>query len=365
MLRGSMPIKQDRSDKMSKTIFTNELTVSPLEEGRIRLDVYMSRVLTGMSRTKIQEMVTQGLVQVNGERVTAKYLVKAGDLIHYNTLKRAVTALQPVAMDLEILFEDEHLIFINKPSGIAVHPGAGEHGPTLVHGLLHHAKKLGVSSISDEEDESLFDRPGIVHRLDKDTTGVMVVAKTDQAHASLAKQFHDKTNFRQYVALLNGPFPAGEWVRDSFLFRDTRERTRFDSMDVAQYEHLKERGGGEDLAGYRFARTLFKREAQYRDVLSLVSLKLETGRTHQIRLHARDLGAPVLGDQVYGSKAICSGRGIFPSGLEANILGISRQLLHAWVLGLKHPVSGQWLQFEARLPADFEQILKELEAFRD
>lgn len=350
---------------MSKVTFTNELTVAPLEEGRIRLDLYLSRVLPGVSRTKIQEMVSSGLVEVNGELVSAKYQVKSGDKIRYGSLQRAVTSMEPVAIDLEILFEDEHLMFINKPAGIAVHPGAGETGPTLVHGLLHHAKKLGASTSSDEDDESSLERPGIVHRLDKDTSGVMVIAKTDQAHASLSQQFHDKVNFRQYVALLNGPFPEGEWVRDSYLFRDTRERTRFDSMDVSRYEHLKSREGGTELAGHRFARTLFKREAQYKGLLSLVSLKLATGRTHQIRLHARDLGAPVLGDQVYGSKPVCIGRGCFPSDLEAKILGIRRQMLHAWVLGLKHPISGKWLQFEASLPEDFAQIIKDLEPFKD
>ena len=350
---------------MSKVNFTHELTVAPLEEGRVRLDVYLSRVLAGFSRTKIQEMVSSGHVDVNGEVVSAKHQVKAGDKIRYCNLKRAVTSLEPVAMSLEILFEDEHLIFINKPAGIAVHPGAGETGPTLVHGLLHHAKKLGASPVTDEDDESLLERPGIVHRLDKDTTGVMVVAKTDQAHANLSQQFHDKVNFRQYVALLNGPFPQGEWVRDSYLFRDTRERTRFDSMDVSRYEHLKSREGGVDLPGYRFARTLFKREAQYKGLISLVSLKLATGRTHQIRLHARDLGSPVLGDQIYGSKPICLGRGVFPLDLEATILGIQRQMLHAWVLGLKHPVTGKWLQFEASLPDDFSGIIKDLEPFKD
>lgn len=350
---------------MSKTTFNHEITVTPLEEGRIRLDVYLSRVLPDLSRTKIQEMAAAGLVEVNGALVTGKHQVKSGDKIRYCYLPRARSTLEPVSMNLQILFEDEHLIFINKAAGVAVHPGAGETGPTLVHGLLYHAKKLGVGTNVDDDDESTSERPGIVHRLDKDTTGVMVVAKTDLAHASLSQQFHDKTNFRQYVALLNGPFPEGDWVRDSYLFRDSRERTRFDSMDVSRYEHLKSRDGGQELPGYRFARTLFKREAQYRGLISLVSMKLATGRTHQIRLHARDLGAPVLGDKVYGTKPVCSGKGVFPQDLESQILGITRQMLHAWVLGVKHPVSGKWLQFEATLPDDFAEIIRSLEPFRD
>jgi len=350
---------------MSKDLLIHELTVAPLDEGRLRLDVYLSRNLAGVSRSKVQEMIESGLVTVNGEAATTKLQVKEGDKIRYGDLPRATSALEPVQMDLDILFEDEHLLVINKAAGIAVHPGAGETGATLVHGLLYHSKNLGRGATRDEDDELVAERPGIVHRLDKDTTGVMVVAKSDAAHAKLSQQFHDKTNFRQYVALLNGAFPEGEWVRDSYLFRDPKERTRFSSIDVSEYEHRKSREGVDELPGHRFARTIFKREALFRGVVSLVSLKLATGRTHQIRLHARDLGAPVLGDQIYGSRPVCLGRAIFPSDLEGYISGVSRQMLHAWVLGFKHPISGQWLQFEAPLPYDFEQLVKALEPFRD
>ena len=343
----------------------SEITVTPLDEGRVRLDLYLSRNLPGVSRSKVQEMIEKGLVQVNGTAVNAKFQVKPGDVIQYSELPRAQSTLTPVSMDLDILFEDDHVIVLNKPAGVAVHPGAGETGATLVHGLLFHAKKLGTGRTDEDEEDENSDRPGIVHRLDKDTTGVMVVAKSDIAHANLSKQFHDKTNFRQYVALLNGPFPEGDWVRDSYLHRDPRERTKFASMDVSKYEHKKEREGGDDLQGYRFARTVFKREAQYRGVLSLVSLKLHTGRTHQIRLHARDLGSPIIGDQTYGKAPICLGREKFTPDIEAKIAGLDRQMLHAWILGFKHPVSGEWKQFEAPLPEDFAGLIKDLESFKD
>jgi 23S rRNA pseudouridine1911/1915/1917 synthase len=270
----------------------HEITVAPLDEGRLRLDLVLSRALSGVSRNKVRDMIEQGLVLVNGTPGQVKQLVREGDVIRYKDLPQARTTLEPVAMELDILFEDDHVIVLNKAAGVAVHPGAGETGPTLVHGLLHHSRKLGQGrAVDDDEDESSL-RPGIVHRLDKDTTGVMVVAKSDMAHAELSKQFHDKTNFRQYIALMNGPFPDGDWVRDSYLHRDPRERTRFASMDIAQYEHRKQRegvSGGEELQGFRFARTVFKRECQYRALLSLVSLKLHTGRTHQIRIHAREI----------------------------------------------------------------------------
>jgi 23S rRNA pseudouridine1911/1915/1917 synthase len=343
-----------------------EMVVAPLDEGRVRLDLYLSRELHGLSRSKVQAMIEQGLVSVNGQAVHSKFQVKEGDKIQYGELTRAPSLLEPTPMDLEILFEDDHLIVLNKASGIAVHPGAGETGVTLVHGLLHHSRALGRGSGEDDgEDQQEPLRPGIVHRLDKETTGVMVVAKTDAAHAHLSRQFHDKTNFRQYVALLNGPFPEGDWVRDSYLYRDPRERTKFASMDVAKYEHKKEREGGEDIQGFRFARTVFKREAQYRGVLSLVSLKLYTGRTHQIRIHARDLGCSIVGDQTYGKSLICLGRELFDQVVEDQLKAVHRQMLHAWILGFQHPASGQWVQFEAPLPTDFAQLVQNLEPYRD
>jgi 23S rRNA pseudouridine1911/1915/1917 synthase len=344
----------------------HQMIVAPLEEGRVRLDVYLSRELSGISRSKVQLMIDQGLVKVNGQTVTTKYQVKEGDQISYGELVPETSSLEPVPMRLEILFEDDQVLVLSKPAGLAVHPGAGESGATLVHGLLHHSKMLGRGvSEDDGEDQLELLRPGIVHRLDKDTTGVIVVAKTDGAHAHLSKQFHDKTNFRQYVALLNGAFPDGDWVRDSYLYRDPRDRTRFASMDVGQYEHKKEREGDVDLKGYRFARTVFKRESQYRGVLSLVSLKLYTGRTHQIRIHARDLGCSVVGDQAYGRPLSFLGRGIFDPKVEDRLKSIHRQMLHAWILGFHHPTSNQWMQFEAPLPPDFAELVAILEAYRD
>lgn len=341
-----------------------QITVTPLDEGRSRLDVYLTGALPGLSRSKAKDMIEAGLVSVNGVVVSAKFQVKEGDVINYQMQAQKGSSLEAVNMPLDIIFEDEHVLVLNKPAGMAVHPGAGEKGATLVHGLLYHCKKLGRGSSVDEDDADVQERPGIVHRLDKDTTGVMVVAKSDMVHAHLSKQFHDKTNFRQYVALMNGAFPEGDWVRDSYLYRDPRERTRFASMDVNLYEHKKQREGSDDLPGYRFARTVFKREALYGNLISLVSLKLHTGRTHQIRLHAMDLDCPILGDQTYGKPPICLGRSIFTPELESLLASIERQMLHAWILGFTHPVSGKWLQFEAPLPPDFARLVQLLEPFR-
>lgn len=341
----------------------NELTVPVLDEGRVRLDSWLASAIDGMSRSKVQEMIEDGHVRVNRVKVmSGKSPVKAGDVISYAIPPRAKSGLEPVAMDLEILYEDDDLIVVNKPAGIAVHPGAGETGATLVHGLLAHAKNLGQSSRGEEDDsDELSDRPGIVHRLDKDTTGALVVAKTDLAHAHLSKQFHDKTNFRQYVALFNGQIPDGEWVRESWLHRDPRDRTRFTSLDMTEYSRQRDKEG-RDLPGHRYARTLFKREAAF-GPLTLASVRLYTGRTHQIRVHARDMDAPVWGDQSYGRIPAWGNVCPFPEEIESALLAVKRQLLHAWILGFEHPVTKKWLQFEAPLPEDFSQIIVALRAW--
>lgn len=341
-----------------------EITVPRFESAdRPRLDAWLATVIAGMSRSKVQEMIEAGNVRVNRiKATTGKAPVKSGDVVAYLQPERAKTGIQPVEMNLDVLFEDEYVLVVNKPAGLAVHPGAGETGPTLVHGLLAHAKSLGQSGRAEDEDGGeLSDRPGIVHRLDKDTTGVLVVAKTDQAHAHLSKQFHDKTNFRQYVALLNGAMPEGEWIRESWLHRDPRDRTRFASLDMSEYSKKRD-SEGHDLPGHRYARTLFKREAAF-GPLTLASVRLYTGRTHQIRVHARDMNAPVWGDQTYGRGPIWGDRCPFSEELDLALRGIKRQLLHAWILGFEHPVTGKWLQFEAPLPEDFSQIVVALREF--
>jgi 23S rRNA pseudouridine1911/1915/1917 synthase len=338
-----------------------DIIVTPLDaEGRVRLDSWLSRHVPGVSRTKVQEMIEEGLVRINGVRVNeGKYSITEGERISFALLPPKSSSLEPVSMSLEILYEDESLIVLNKAAGLSVHPGAGDQGPTLVHGLLAHTKQLGRSTHSlDDDEEIVSQRPGIVHRLDKDTTGVLVVAKTDQAHAHLSKQFHDKTNFRQYVALLGGTLPEGEWIRESWLFRDPHDRTRFASIDMNEYHQRRDRAG-QDLAGYRYAKTLFKREGVY-GPLTLSSIRLYTGRTHQIRIHALDVGAPVVGDQVYRKTTSLNLEGLKPKAKE--LLGqVNRQMLHAWVLGFSHPVTLSWMQFEAKLPEDFAKIVKVLQ----
>jgi 23S rRNA pseudouridine1911/1915/1917 synthase len=348
-------------------------TVEPeIGRDRVRLDQYLSQKLVDVSRTKVQSFIEARCVTVNGNVATSgKTLIKPGDVINCKQMKVAEsTDLVPIPMSLDIVFEDDHVLVINKPAGLVVHPGAGVTGATLVHGLLAHVGQLGLSgggksiSLGEEDEEELpaaqhaeVVRPGIVHRLDKDTSGVMVVAKSDAAHMKLARQFHDKTNFRQYIALLNGVLPDGEWIRESWLYRDPKDRTKFASMDTAKFSQKRDELGFEP-SGYRYAKSLFKVERVF-DQITLVSVRLFTGRTHQIRIHAKDGQCPVLGDRVYGKGEVSHSKNVSPVALKV-LQECPRQMLHAWILGFQHPATDKWMQFEVKPPEDFAHILKNL-----
>jgi 23S rRNA pseudouridine1911/1915/1917 synthase len=229
-------------------------------------------------------------------------------------------------MDLKILFEDDHIIVIDKPAGLAVHPGAGDTGPTLVQGLLYHVGPSGLGHPqSGYEDPLASLRPGIVHRLDKDTSGVMVCAKSDRAHADLAKQFQDKKTLRrEYGALLDGRLSQDDMVFESWLKRDPVTRVTFASSKSP-------------LPGARYAKSHFRVEEVFLGRLSLVKVRLFTGRTHQIRVHAKDLGAPIIGDLVYHRPTVLPAQ--WPSSVRQAVTAISRQLLHARLLSFRHPLT--------------------------
>jgi 23S rRNA pseudouridine1911/1915/1917 synthase len=309
-------------------------------------------------------MIAAGAVTQNGVTARAKDPVAAGDVLVVTaagteSLARLAGSLKPVAMALVILYEDEHLIVLDKPAGLTVHPGAGTTAPTLVEGLLHHCGTLGSPPAGSP---LAVARPGIVHRLDKDTSGVIVCAKTDQAHAGLARQFHDKTNRREYVALLDGVLKPARREHVSYLHRDPGVRVRFASTGVEAYEALRRERSEAALRGYRRAQSLFQTEAVYGGRLTLARVVLKTGRTHQIRVHAKDLGAPVWGDAVYGKTSQLPAA--FDATLRARLAAVSRQLLHAALLGFTHPVSGRSLVFEASYPPDFEAVLAALAPYR-
>jgi len=329
--------------------------------GNVRLDRFLVQSFPELSRSRIQELISSSGVTVNGKTAKASQNLSDGAsvVVDMSQLRLREVTLEPTPLDqpLEIIFEDEHIIVVNKPAGVTVHPGAGTQGETtLVHALLHHCGKLSLVNSDDLDPADVLDdnpevaadspgmrdeaalRPGIVHRLDRDTSGCMVVAKTASAHRSLAMQFHDKTNFRQYLVLCSGVMPVESVVRESWLGRDPAHRTRFRSFE-------------EEGSGRKYSKTVFRREATFDFGITMVSARLYTGRTHQIRVHARDLGIPVTGDASYGDD----------SKLPLQVRALAeRQMLHAWKLGFIHPATGERVDFEASLPADFTKLLSDL-----
>lgn len=284
-----------------------------------RIDKVLSQELADYSRSQIQQWLKDERVMVNGTTVKANYKVKAGDQVTIAVPEPTVLELTPENIPLEIVYEDEDVAVVNKPQGMVVHPSAGHPNATLVNALLFHMQNL--SSIND------VIRPGIVHRIDKDTSGLLMIAKNDFAHESLAKQLKEKTSLRKYVALVHGVIPHEKGVIDAPIGRSKTDR---------KMQAVIEEG--------KPAVTHFQVLERFAD-FTLVELQLETGRTHQIRVHMKYIGYPLAGDPVYGPKKTLPGKG---------------QFLHAQVLGFEHPRTGEFLTFTAPLPEVFQKTLEKL-----
>lgn len=289
-------------------------------DARTRLDLYLAKTAPEFSRSRIQALIRQGHITVNGAARRARDMVRAGDRIALVEPPTEAINVAPEKIALSVLFEDADLIVINKPAGISVHPGAGRKTGTLVNALLSHCKDL--SGIGGKE------RPGIVHRLDKETSGCLVAAKNDFAHIDLARQFASGTVHKIYLALVAGNLRRAS---GSIVAPITRHRVHRKKMAIA-------REGG------RMARTDFKLLRTGREA-SLLQCRLHSGRTHQIRVHLQHLGYPILGDAVYGGRRA----GQF-----------SRQMLHAWKIGFDHPRGKRRMDFEAPLPEDFAKAISEV-----
>ncbi|MEN8188594.1 MAG: RluA family pseudouridine synthase [Thermodesulfobacteriota bacterium] len=288
-----------------------------------RLDRFLCSCLEDVSRALINDSLTRKLILVNGEVKKKSYRLRAGDQVAGCLCQPAVIDLAPEPVDFTILHEDDHLLVLSKPPGLVVHPGSGNSSGTLVNGLLHHCAAL--SEVGDEL------RPGIVHRLDKDTSGAMVVAKDSITHRYLVEQFKNRTVKKEYVALVCGRMerPSGRIV--AAIGRHSVNRQKM---------AVREPSG-------RYAATSWQLLHIFEQGYSLLRLKIETGRTHQIRVHMSHLGHPVAGDQLYGRN---SGKVTCP-----------RQLLHAATLGFIHPVSTNFMSFKAPLWADFSAALLRLD----
>lgn len=304
---------------------TRVLQVAAEESGQ-RLDVFLTGKQVGPSRSFVQKLIDRGQVLVNGRPEKASYKVACGDVIQAVIPEPEPIEAIPQAMELDVLYEDEDIIVINKPKGMVVHPAPGNPDNTLVNALLARCQHL--SGIGGKI------RPGIVHRLDKDTSGILVVAKNDLAHLSLAKQIKERTAERRYLALVHGNVKQDVGTISTWLGRHPVHRKK---MAVVP------EGKGKLAVTHYWVRERF---GDY----TLVEAKLETGRTHQIRVHMAYLGHPVVGDQVYGPKK--------PH------LGINGQALHAFLLGLYHPRTGEWMEWRAPLPDDFVHVLNYLRKTR-
>lgn len=289
------------------------------EEGSIRLDKFLSEK-TNFTRNFIEHMIADNKVLVNDEVKKSSYKIKLDDVIFVPEDYQTEIKITPTKMDIDIVYEDDDIIVVNKPSGLTVHPGSGNYNNTLVNGLMHYTKKL--SDINGEI------RPGIVHRIDKDTSGLLLIAKNNKSHTILAEYFKNKKIKREYIALLNGVFPHNSATIDAPIGRDKIDRKKMTVTDVNSKKaitHLK----------------VIKRYDKY----TLVSLILDTGRTHQIRVHMKYIGYPVYNDPVYSNRSE----------------GTFGQFLHSAKMDFDHPITNVHLHFECPLPEYFQSFIDLLE----
>src|SRR5687767_4929569 len=308
------------------------LIATGLDEG-VRLDAYLATKIDGWSRARLQRLIDDQDVLVNGRSVKSSYKLRVGDEIEVELSPGPAASFAPENIPLDVVYEDEHVVVVNKPAGLVVHPAAGIDSGTLANALAYRFQQLSATGGAI--------RPGIVHRLDKDTSGLMVVAKTEQGHENLSDQFRARTVFKRYMALVYGVVKQQHGRIEQAVARDPRNRTR---MAVVP-------GGREALSLYSVRR-------QY-DVFTLVDVELKTGRTHQIRVHLAWLKHPVVGDTLYSGGRENS---VQDPQRRAQIRKLSRQFLHAEELAFSHPATGERLQFSAPLPPELAGFLERLEA---
>ncbi|NWF51591.1 MAG: RluA family pseudouridine synthase [Nitrospirae bacterium] len=303
-----------------------DITVQLPESGQ-RLDTFISKK-TGITRSQIKKLIEKNNVLVNGKIKSQNYKIKAGELISINFPEEETDELIPEPIPLEILYEDDYLVVVNKPSSMVVYPSAGHSHGTLMNALYYHCKKLATVGGPL--------RPGVVHRLDKDTSGVMVIALKDEAYYNLIEQFREKTINKRYIALVYRSLAKDEGEISLRIGRSLSDRKKMST---------RVKDGKEAI-------TLWKVLERFA-MATLIEVRLRTGRMHQIRVHFASMGHPVLGDKTYGEKTVLDiGKGVrilFP-----------RQMLHAEKLGLIHPATGKYVEFVAPLPEDISEKIKEL-----
>lgn len=292
------------------------------ENQQMRLDKYLAEQFPEQTRSYLQKLIKDGEVLVNGKTVKTGYQLSCGDEVAVNIPEPKELDVEAQEMELDIVYEDEDVILINKPKGMVVHPAPGHTTDTLVNGLLHHCKDnlSGINGVA---------RPGIVHRIDRDTTGILIVCKNDMSHNSIAEQLKVHSITRKYRALVHGNIKTDQGTVEGAIGRHPVDRKKM---------AINERNGKPAVTHY----TVLERFGNY----TYIECQLETGRTHQIRVHMSSIGHPLVGDEVYG-----------PAKCPFKLQG---QCLHAMVLGFVHPRTGEYMEFSAELPEYFETLLKKL-----
>lgn len=310
-----MSEEQDEQELLSEL----EMNVIP-ERAGLRLDKYITESAgdPAISRTQVQDWIAGGNVLVNGRPAKANYKVAAGDNVTVSVPEPEVAEIRAEAIPLDIVYEDGDVIVVNKPRGMVVHPAPGHVSGTVVNALMHHCTDLsGINGVL---------RPGIVHRIDKDTSGLLMAAKNDRAHLSLATQLKEHSVTRKYIALVHDNVQHDRGTIDAPIGRDPQDRKMFT---------VTSKGGKEAVTHF----AVLERFGDY----TLLEMRLETGRTHQIRVHMKYIGHPLAGDPVYG---------------RSKTVDLQGQALHAAVLGFVHPASGEYMEFEAPLPDDMQRVLE-------
>lgn len=328
---------ENEKDELEDDLFEHYKFISPKGQSILRVDKFLMQLIENATRNKIQQAAERGNIFANGVAVKSNYKVKPLDEIKVMLSHPPFeNRIDPENIPLDIVYEDEALLLINKPAGLVVHPGHGNYTGTLVNALAYHFENLPMNS---------SERPGLVHRIDKDTTGLLVIAKTDQAMAHLAKQFEDKTTEREYIAIVWGNVKEDSGTIEGNLARHVKDR-----MQMAVYD---------DPEIGKPAVTHYKVLERF-GYITVISCNLETGRTHQIRAHMKHIGHPLFNDERYGGHLILKGTTFtkYKQFVENCFKILPRQALHAKTLGFEHPITKEYMRFDTEVPQDMKDCIE-------
>lgn len=328
---------ENEKDELEDDLFEHYKFISPKGQSILRVDKFLMQLIENATRNKIQQAAERGNIFANGVAVKSNYKVKPLDEIKVMLSHPPFeNRIDPENIPLDIVYEDEALLLINKPAGLVVHPGHGNYTGTLVNALAYHFENLPMNS---------SERPGLVHRIDKDTTGLLVIAKTDQAMAHLAKQFEDKTTEREYIAIVWGNVKEDSGTIEGNLARHAKDR-----MQMAVYDNPEI--GKPAVTHYKVLERF--------GYITVISCNLETGRTHQIRAHMKHIGHPLFNDERYGGHLILKGTTFtkYKQFVENCFKILPRQALHAKTLGFEHPITKEYMRFDTEVPQDMKDCIE-------